>query len=381
MMKKILILYVYSNHKELVEYSAKLLCERGLQIDLLCVSNYSYHKSTNTRWPYMIGVANTLINKWNLPKMQGVISSIFKKSLFKKLISRYELIDFEGFPNTQYALAEYCIHLGKEYIVSFWGSDILRVDDECKEKMKKSLDGSKYVCLSNNHKKALNDYFMSKYGYDYESKRHATPYGNKDYYLLNSLTEKEIKEIDNIFYCGYHDKRILTIGYNGAAMQNQAQVIRLLSQLPNELKSSLHIVLPMTYGATLERIQTVRSEAESSGISFTILESFLTNKEICVLRKVTDIFVMMEDTDGFSSSVRSHVYCQNVCLIADWLKYPMENVGVYYLKVSWNNLLLNIKDVICNYNYQKSKCVQNSELMRPFMSWDNYIESMMFLYN
>jgi hypothetical protein len=198
---------------------------------------------------------------------------------------------------------------------------------------------------------------------------------------LDSLTEEDIR-IKKVLFCDFNhlDKIIVTIGYNGVKQQNHDKIISILSKLPNEIKNKIHLVLPMTYGTPLEHLDIVRGLASMSGISNVILDKFLTNKNVCILRKITDIFIMLQDTDAFSSSVKSHVYCQNICLLGEWLEYPMEKAEIYYLKVSWKNLLDIIIDVIQHFDDYKNRCVSNKTKMLPFVTWNRYIDFLCELY-
>ncbi len=136
----------------------------------------------------------------------------------------------------------------------------------------------------------------------------------------------------------------------------------------------------MTYGTPSGYLNLVRNLATASGMSYVILNKFLPNRNICILRKLTDVFIMLQDTDAFSASVKSHVYCQNICLIGEWLKYPMETAGVYYMKVNWENLFDLFIEVIQHIDDYKDKCISNKEKMLPFVTWNKYIDFMCDLY-
>jgi hypothetical protein len=204
--------------------------------------------------------------------------------------------------------------------------------------------------------------------------------GNKDIEILDTLTEDDIKKTAPLFCNDYKNKIITTIGYNGISIQNQDKAIELMTQMPDELKRKLHIVLPMTYGTQPEHLNHVIELISKSGINYTVLDKFLSNKEICVLRKITDVFIMLQNTDGFAGSVRSHVYCQNVCLIGDWLEYPIDKEGIFYFRVNWDNLIDQFEDVILHFDDYHTKSLPNRDKMIPFMKWDRYIDYMCKLY-
>ena len=382
--RKILVLYVYDNHHELVETTTKLVEERGFQIDALCVSTYRALKRTEISWPWIIYIADFFINRLQISRAQGLFYYILGKSFFKRIIDKYDFIDFQSFPASQTELAEYCIEKKKEYMIGFWGSDALRADEENLKRDKKSLDGAKYIKLTKQIGQIITNFYKEQYGVDYSSKYKGAidgvNSGNKDIFLLNTLTESDIIANELLFKGDDTSKLLVTIGYNGSPKQNHVRAIEVLSGLSKDLKNKIHLVLPMTYGTSFDYMGMVKNTVSNLGITYTILDKFLTNKEVCVLRKITDVFLMMQDTDAFAGSVRSHLYCQNVCLIGDWLDYPMAGNGVYYESVNWDNLLDIFARVIIDYDAYKAKSLLNKERMLPFMTWDKYIDYTCNLY-
>lgn len=383
--RRILAFYVYDNQHELVETTTRLMLKRGVKMDAICVTSFRYIKGTNTSWPWLIYMADFFINKLKFPKAQGFFRTRLGNKYYKRLIDKYDFIDFQSFPDTQVELAEYCISKQKEYMIGFWGSDLLRADDDILKRKKKSLDHSKVICVDAHMAKKIDQFFTENFGIGYSSKYKGSidgiTNGNKDIFMLDGLTEKDIKKIESTFHDIKDKKLIVTIGYNGNPKQNQDKALQKLVKLPTELKNKIHLVFPMTYAATPSHLTKIKKIASDSGISYTILEKFLTNEEICVLRTITNIFIMVQDTDAFAGSVRSHFYCQNVCLIADWIEYPLDKNNVFYKKVNWDNIFDIITDVIYNYEDYHAKSISNKEKMLPFMTWDKYIDFMCKIYS
>lgn len=382
--RKVLILYVYDNHHELIETIANLMRAKGFVLDAICVSSYRYTKESHCRWPLAIYIASFFIYTLRIPKSIGFFKKLLDSSFFKRMIDDYEIIDFQAFPVEQCELAEYCISMGKEYVIGFWGSDALRADNAVLTLMKESLAHAKKIRLNNQIKEKISSFYLNQYGMTFEDKYtgavSGVTNGNKDIFVLDSLTEKEVNEKKGLFCPISSDKLTVTVGYNGNPRQNQEKVLRVLNSLSAEIKNRVHLVLPMTYGSNASHISLIKNLAETAGFSYTILDSFLTNKEVCVLRKITNIFITLQETDGFAGSVRSHLYCQNVCLIADWLDYPIDDNGVYYLKVNWDNLYDTFSDIVSHYGDYHLKCANNKDKMTPFMSWDRYIDMLCEIY-
>lgn len=116
--------------------------------------------------------------------------------------------------------------------------------------------------------------------------------------------------------------KTVCVGYNGNPAQQHLEVIKQINLLPKEEKEDIYLILPMTYGSSLEYIELVSNAAHSTGCNHLVLKSFMNNETMAKLHCLTDIFINAQITDGLSASVLESIYAGATLLNASWLVYP-----------------------------------------------------------
>ena len=372
------MLYSYRNHHELVSTLAELLAKRGMDIDAFCTADFHHCRFSSVKWPWLVMIADFLINKLKIPKMQGLFNSLLRNRIVHNLISKYDVIMFESFPSSSYQYADYCIARGIPYGIGFWGSDYLRSDEKSKERLKRYLDHCKYIRNVGKLKEELINYYNVNYNINYEDKCLYAPFGNKNTYLLDNVSDESVEKWYGRFSID-SNRIIVTIGYNGHPMQHQDKVVDLISRLGDEPKKKLFLVIPMTYSSTKEQLDSVKERVSRCGVPYRIFTDFMSNEDVAILRKVSTIVVNVQDTDSFAGSIREHLYCGNIAMLGEWLDYPqLEKTEVFYVKINYDNFLEKFIDIIQNPEKYHEKCQGNHDKMKEYMSWDKSIET---LYN
>jgi hypothetical protein len=154
-----------------------------------------------------------------------------------------------------------------------------------------------------------------------------------------------------------------------------------LLKLDNEEKSKIHVVFPMTYGASPEYLKEIKAIIQKSNLSYTILETYLEAKEVAAIRKTADIVLNIQDTDAFAGSLKGHLYCNNVCIFGEWLDYSIcEDNGVYYIKSSKEGITDNLRKVILNYPKYKRLCSGNNIIIKSPFSWEATMSKQISVY-
>lgn len=151
------------------------------------------------------------------------------------------------------------------------------------------------------------------------------------------------------------DRFIITCGYNASEAQNHMKIISEVK----EYKDKCFFIFPMTYAKNEKYIDNVKATLEENGMEYLILDSFVPDDLWCDYTASTDIFIHMQRSDAFSSSLAEHLYMGNGVINAEWLKYEdLESNSIYYESCNFNNLsevfgrmLINICDV-----QARSKC-------------------------
>jgi glycosyltransferase involved in cell wall biosynthesis len=137
----------------------------------------------------------------------------------------------------------------------------------------------------------------------------------------------------------------------------------------------------MTYLGSDEYKVKIRKQIESLNISFTILDHFLDIKEVAAIRKTADIVLNIQTTDALAGSLQSHLYCGNVCIFGNWLRYGVyTDNGIYYIKTTIEDITQHLQDVLRNYPAYKERCKDNHDKIRELFSWEATIKKQAAVY-
>ena len=101
----------------------------------------------------------------------------------------------------------------------------------------------------------------------------------------------------------------------------------------------------MTYGVTnQDNKQKVIDLLKSLNVDFLLLDQFLSEEEWANYILSTDIFIHMQVSDAFSSSITEHLLLGHVLINGSWLHYKdLDDNGVYYILSDFENLEQNVK--------------------------------------
>ena len=201
-------------------------------------------------------------------------------------------------------------------------------------------------------------------------------FGNSDFEEIDKLEDKTVQNI-KVRICGQNtNKMIIVCGYNGSIHQNHIEMIESIYALSKQKKDKIHLVIPMTYGATADYLNEIQSKLNQSGLSYTILNTYLSTEDNAALRRFADIVVNIQDTDALAGSLMDHLYCGNVCIFGEWLNYiPYDRNHVFYLKTSRQALSEKIDYAIEHYWELKEMCVNNHDILKENFSWDKIIDN------
>lgn len=161
-------------------------------------------------------------------------------------------------------------------------------------------------------------------------------------------------------------KYVIMCGYNASAGQNHKEIIRLI---PSFGKDILWI-FPMTYNGNRDYIREIENLLRETQCNYRILTDFIPDSDWTDLITATDIFIHIQISDAFSSSLAEHLLAGNVVINGEWLKYDeLEEENIFYLPTSLEKLEFNIHYSIENYASLHALCSSNKEKIRQLKSW------------
>ncbi len=363
MKNKILILYPYSNHDNMVRSMLKTLRQNEINIDALNTSTFRFVEknliSVSLRTKMILFLCTLPI-----PHIQGIINRLFNiKNEIERIADKYEIIDFHVFNRDIDSIAERSI--GKKIIkITIWGSDFYRADISRREEQRRIYNKCNCIQLATETMK--NDFI--EYYHDFENKIRVANFG---LFMFDVIDNVEINHFKPKFKKKHFSDRLLVVcGYNGSQYQRHNLIIDAIASLDKSIKEKMCLIFPMTYGADKQYIKSIVAELKKLHIPFSVLDNDLTNNEIAKLRLESDLVLNIQTSDAFSGSLQEHLYAGSLLLVGDWLPYKiLDEKNVFYKKCTLENFKEQIAECVVNFNYYKRQTEGNKEKMYNLSSW------------
>ncbi len=168
-------------------------------------------------------------------------------------------------------------------------------------------------------------------------------------------------------------KKVIMCGYNGTKGQQHIRIINSLKKIAKDY----YWIFPMTYSNDDKSyIEDVRSLAIHEGLDYEILDSFLSEDAWANYIQATDIFIHMQVSDAFSSSISEHLLQGHVLINATWLPYKdLDDNGVFYLSCDFENLEEKLKYSMDYYSLLEPKLKANKDKIIRMKSLDYCIKN------
>lgn len=223
----------------------------------------------------------------------------------------------------------------KHLILTYWGSDIIKLDGKIKFFQRICMNFADRITLSVT--KTLKIYH-NQFGHKYDDKvqilRFLSGALDEIKYKMENSTCEECKQFLRLPL----DKKVITIGYNADPAQHQDEFISNLSTLPKGTKEKLYIVVPMTYSRiSREYEDNTRNALSNCGISGRILNEYMNYDQMSALAMATDIYVNARETDAFSNSMKEMLFAGTRMIQGSWLTYEELD------EIKWPRLFLNTR--------------------------------------
>ncbi len=256
----------------------------------------------------------------------------------------------------------------KKTVATFWGSDLLRIEQSELETYSKYLHNVNEVTVGSEY---MMKYIEKTFAKEIADKTTVVRFGVKGLEAINKfkLSKKEAKQ-----RIGFpENKTLIGIGYNGSRGQNHISVIKELSKLPEELKNKVFIVFPMSYGLEEEYLRMIEKEVDEVGCDYKYMLDYMDSDTIANLCFATDIFVHAQETDAFSASVQEYIGAGVLVYNPTWIVYEeLDNNDAYYIRYeSFGDLRNKLIEYLSNDNHvgDVKRLNNNKMIMYNLSSW------------
>lgn len=255
-------------------------------------------------------------------------------------------------------------------IVTIWGSDFYRVSNKTKNKLKKVFDLCDLITFTNDSMK--ND-FLSYYR-DYHHKVKVCRFGLKVLDVIEEVQSiNNLEEFKDEFLSRYNidsKKKIIACGYNSSPGQQHEQIIKAIQMVNTEKLQDVVFLFPMAYGDENNRLK-IELLLEDCSFSYKVISDYLEDKEVAMLRVVSDIMINVQTTDQFSGSMQETLYAGNVLINGGWLPYDtFKDAGAFFLEIKeLSELHRKIEECIDDLDGLKLKSKNNRKVIWELSSW------------
>lgn len=369
---RVLLLYPWFHHSNMLKTLAQKLVQYGIYADSLCLDKYQFESTrrTDIRTRFILWVGR-MAKKIHPYSIQEKIINYIESNTFHYIFNNYDCIDLHSFMDYYHNIVNNCIKNGHRYDITVWGSDVLRATDK---NFKDRKMGYEHAKLIKGFDKLLN-VLSSKYVQRYDDKMVPAYIGTSFFSIIDDISDAERALLSKKLDVYYPDKILVTCGYNASPSQQHNIIIDAISQLSSTDKDRIHVILPMTYDKAEPYFSETVSLLDKANVGYTVLDHFLTEKELAVLRIQSQVMIDTQITDSFNDALRTTLYSENITLIADWLEYPpYDREKVYYVSVNESNLASTLHSIINNFEEYKQKCVGNKDKLKRLVSWEYCIK-------
>lgn len=207
-------------------------------------------------------------------------------------------------------------------IVSPWGSDVLRVADKEKKRLKRVIKNSDYITVGSDGFFGKVLYQEMKIGKD---KFHPLAWGSETIdYINEHLSEISIERAKELL--GLSGKYLITCGYNAFEAQRHETIIKAINDKRSSLPDNLTLLFPVTYGTAVDSIDKkyigqLKALCEDLNLSAVFYENYMSLPDLFLLRRATDMFIHLQPTDGGNSSLQEYVLCGAKIVHGAWIHY------------------------------------------------------------
>jgi len=254
-------------------------------------------------------------------------------------------------------------------IVTFWGSDLLRAGVSDQDLIRKTADSADALVVG------AEDLFdkLHEINTSVLDKTSVIRMGITAFDSIDKRRDKAAEAKRTLLGVEFADRTVITVGYNAGRAQQHINSLRSIATLPNEMKDSIAVILPLTYqNDDTAYLKELEEYFADTGIRGIMLKEFMNDEEIATLCLATDIFINGQTTDAISASMLEQLYSGSLVINGKWLNYRfLDDNGIEYEQFSDFD---SLRDVLyCAIKSVKNGSIitsKNADILKESFSWE-----------
>lgn len=255
----------------------------------------------------------------------------------------------------------------KKLVVSYWGSDILRNSKRNLKIIKKFYDRNMVDYVSGDST-ITRDAFIQFYGL--KNKYNLVYYGDS---ICDQIDGLDITKDDIRAYFDIpKEKIVVSVGYNARKSQQHLEVLRAFAESRVFDKDKYYFVFQMTYCLDdMGNYKEILQFLEREKFQYKLIENYLSEKEVAMLRASVDVFINSQTTDAFCNTIKEYFYCKKIILNPKWLHYgELDNLKLSYIEYETFSQLPELLNKI-SMLITEEDLTNNYERLKDKLNWDS----------
>lgn len=244
---------------------------------------------------------------------------LFFLPLVRLSLRRYDIVNIH-FAKPKLLKAMHWIQkMSKNIVITPWGSDVFRVDDETAINKLRKIYGLA-SCVTCNPTSQLGLAVVEKFRYD-PQKMVPLRWGLEYVDFIEEVKpNKSIQEAKERY--GVANRYVISCGYSTAPSHRHEAIIDAVNSIKEQLPDNLTLLFPFTYGwGSQGYVQSIKDKCTSLGLNAVYVEEYLDMVDLYTLRMATDMFVHVQTTDAGASCVMQYILCHKKIVHGSWMKY------------------------------------------------------------
>lgn len=265
------------------------------------------------------------------------------------------------------------------YIITYFGSDLLREEDTFLLSQRPALDKASFITVPSEIMKTR---FHQVFGSSYDGKLRQIVLETDILKRISEIRKAEGTKVvaNSKKYYGLNESDItIAIGYNAFPAQNHIPVIRVLSESDLINNKNIILLLQLTYGSPSDDyMNEVENALKKSGFRYKIFTDFMGPYESLRFRYASDIMIHAQHTDAFSASVREHLAANTLVINSSDINYEeYKKAGVFYEEF---DAIEDIPAIIQRHLAEGKIRPENYSKMISLFPFENYVEGWRDIY-
>ncbi|MDG1278240.1 MAG: glycosyltransferase family 4 protein [Algoriphagus sp.] len=316
-------------------------------------------------------------------------NNIYKSKWFRKLIypvdifyrflalkNDFDFIHIHSLKLQYFFIWPLLILSRKKIVISIWGSEVLRASNFRIFLLKYMYHKADFIHCTN---PILIENFCQRLNLPY-SKFVAIPFFLKN---LKIIDEERSNRFEIKSKLGWNRGKIqCTIGYNYNSGQQHLAILDQFREI--DFIDKTELILPLTYGSSDGNRETIIENAQSLSCTSVIYQSFLSERDLALIRLGTDIFINLQITDQYSASMVEALYAGSIVITGSWLPYDsLKEVGAFFVEIDKvSDLRDALSNIFKNWEFYAKRAFESKESVAKlfgekttFNKWDEFYKS------